>query len=100
MMESWKEYLDLKAKLEHQLELERCRLFESVVAEIVACVEVFGITEREIFKSERADTRKRRKAKYFDPTTGRTWSGVGREPLWIKGKDRSAFVLNEPESDR
>ena len=27
-------------------------------------------------------------AKYRNPETGGTWSGRGREPAWIKGKNR------------
>jgi DNA-binding protein H-NS len=32
-------------------------------------------------------------AKYQDPKTGATWSGRGREPLWIKGKKRDRFLI-------
>jgi len=28
-----------------------------------------------------------------DPKTGATWSGRGREPLWIKGKKRERFQI-------
>ncbi|WP_448169044.1 H-NS histone family protein [Burkholderia ambifaria] len=98
MMESWKNYLVLKARLELQLEMERRRLFESVLAEIVECVRVFGITERDIFESESMGIRKRRKTKYFDPVTGSTWSGVGREPHWIKGRDKREFAIDEEDS--
>ncbi len=100
MMESWKNYQEMKARLELQLDLERRRLFDSVLAEIIECVMVFGITERDIFQSDLTRTRKRRKAKYFDPITGSTWSGVGREPHWIKGRDRAEFVIDEADSEQ
>ena len=33
-------------------------------------------------------------AKYADPKTGKTWSGVGRAPAWIAGaKNRDAFLV-------
>lgn len=33
-------------------------------------------------------------AKYRDPATGKTWTGVGRAPAWIAGaKDRSKFLI-------
>ena len=32
-------------------------------------------------------------AKFRDPETGKTWSGRGREPVWIKGKDREEFKI-------
>lgn len=99
MMDSWKSYQEMKARLELQLDMERRRLFDSVLAEIVECVKVFGITESDIFSSESTGTRKRRKAKYFDPVTGSTWSGVGREPQWIKGRDRRDFAIDKADSE-
>ncbi len=32
-------------------------------------------------------------AKFRDPETGKTWSGRGREPVWIKGKNREEFKI-------
>ncbi|MBJ9963672.1 hypothetical protein CFB84_10525 [Burkholderia aenigmatica] len=32
-------------------------------------------------------------AKYRDPASGKEWSGRGREPEWLKGKDRAAFLI-------
>jgi len=35
-------------------------------------------------------------AKYQDPATGVTWSGVGRAPAWIaSAKDRTTFLINK-----
>lgn len=31
--------------------------------------------------------------KYRDPATGATWTGRGKPPLWIAGKDRSTFQI-------
>jgi DNA-binding protein H-NS len=32
-------------------------------------------------------------ARYRDPDSGRTWSGFGREPNWIKGRNRDEFRI-------
>src|SRR4051794_36700875 len=32
-------------------------------------------------------------AKFRNPETGKTWSGRGREPTWIKGKNREEFKV-------
>ncbi|MET3625168.1 H-NS histone family protein [Burkholderia ambifaria] len=38
--------------------------------------------------------------KYRDPATGKTWSGRGRVPAWIAGKDRTAFLIEDaPPTD-
>ncbi|WP_211259618.1 H-NS histone family protein [Belnapia moabensis] len=33
--------------------------------------------------------------KYRNPETGEAWTGRGREPGWIKGKDRQEFEIKE-----
>ncbi|WP_390885660.1 H-NS family nucleoid-associated regulatory protein [Burkholderia territorii] len=33
--------------------------------------------------------------RYFDPVSGAIWSGRGREPHWIRGKDRRQFELTD-----
>jgi len=38
-----------------------------------------------------ADKRKKVVAKYRDPATGQTWSGRGRVPKWLVGKDLPEF---------
>lgn len=47
-------------------------------------------------------TRKGTKAKikYRDPASGATWSGRGKAPDWIKGKDFGDFLLPEDEQIR
>ncbi len=32
-------------------------------------------------------------AKYRDPDSGATWSGRGKPPAWIAGKDRTQFLI-------
>jgi DNA-binding protein H-NS len=33
------------------------------------------------------------KPKYRDPMTGKTWSGRGKTPVWIRGKDPKQFLI-------
>ncbi len=33
--------------------------------------------------------------KFRNPETGDMWTGRGREPTWIKGKDREEFVIEQ-----
>ncbi len=37
--------------------------------------------------------------KYRDPATGQTWTGRGKPPLWIAGKDRLQFLIEPPLAD-
>jgi DNA-binding protein H-NS len=37
------------------------------------------------------------KAKYRNPETGKTWSGMGTVPGWIRGRDRSQFLIGDEQ---
>jgi DNA-binding protein H-NS len=32
--------------------------------------------------------------KYRDPATGATWTGRGKPPNWINGKDRDSMLID------
>ncbi|WP_081069461.1 H-NS histone family protein [Burkholderia stagnalis] len=98
-MESYKLYLKKKAKLEEELLNERRQIIDFVIAEIRECVESFELTPEDIFPNANKKTRKR-KAKYFDPRTGRTWSGVGRVPLWLRDHDWKDFLIDAPSDEQ
>jgi DNA-binding protein H-NS len=34
--------------------------------------------------------------RYENPTTGEKWSGRGKTPNWLKGKDRSQYEIKKP----
>lgn len=51
-------------------------------------IEAFGGLKSKAFGSKA-------KAKYRDPATGNTWSGRGKPPLWIKGKNKDDFLITE-----
>lgn len=44
-------------------------------------------------RKSRKDGGAKRAVKFRNLETGETWSGVGREPSWIKGKDREGFKI-------
>ncbi len=89
----YKSFMEKKALLEEQLQRERLAISEVVLLEVRRCIEEFGFTHNEVFPAGATGLRKRR-AKYFDPRTGRTWSGVGREPAWLRGQDRNRFLID------
>ncbi|REG50971.1 H-NS histone family protein [Paraburkholderia sp. BL6669N2] len=53
----------------------------------------FGFTATDIFGGRRLK-RSPTTSLFRNPETGATWSGRGREPHWIEGKDREAFRIS------
>ena len=46
-------------------------------------------------RKPRSDIGEKRAPKFRDPQSGATWSGRGREPAWLKGKNRQDFAVKE-----
>ncbi|MDF3084396.1 H-NS histone family protein [Burkholderia sola] len=92
MLETYRNYIEFKNRLDQELELERRKVISEVISEIHACIDLFKLSEADIFPNKQ-EHRRTRKPKYYDPVSGQTWSGVGREPLWIKNEDRSKYLI-------
>lgn len=83
--------LDERIKAEYQL------LRDSACATAAELIKRYELTSKEVFGFGAAARTRARKAtvavKYMEPGTGRTWTGRGKEPVWIRGKDRAAFLV-------
>lgn len=59
-----------------------------------ALADEHGITTDELFPSSKAKKSASVGApKYRDPASGATWTGRGKQPRWIEGKDRTTFLV-------
>lgn len=100
-------YLELKSQLallELRIEIAQATEKPKVIEEIRARMAEWGIELRDLQDARKSPKYVPKKSgrylpKYRDPDSGSTWSGKGREPGWIAGKDRSAFSLTMPEAD-
>ena len=96
-MATYKELLKQQEALALQVEEARKREIADAVTQVRQMVSEFGLTERDVFPSGRKSggTRTGGKVapKYRDPATGQTWTGRGKAPKWIDGKDRSKYLI-------
>lgn len=84
------------ATLQAKAEAVRQKECEGVIAQIKALMADYGLNLADITGRQRARSTKARaanKARYRNPETGQTWSGFGRAPGWIAGKDRASFAV-------
>ncbi len=94
---SYKEITAQIEKLTKQAEQARVQELESVIAQIRQLMGEFGITAGDL--GLKAPGRARKKSastsapKFRDPESGATWTGRGRAPAWIAGKDRSKYAI-------
>ncbi|WP_338510325.1 H-NS histone family protein [Burkholderia gladioli] len=91
---SYPELLAERAALEQKIALARSEKRASAIATIKQMMSEFDIDVAEL-GGRRAPKRLagQQPAKYRDPESGKTWSGRGKAPAWIAGKDRSAFEI-------
>ncbi|CAJ0783431.1 H-NS histone family protein [Ralstonia chuxiongensis] len=94
-MATYKDLLAQKEQLELQLEAARVAELEAVIAHTRQIVAEYGLTAQDIGLASKGKKRKGMAVapKYADPKTGATWSGRGRAPAWIAGKNFDRFLI-------
>jgi DNA-binding protein H-NS len=69
---------------------------QAYLATVREHVALYGITEEELLRA--AGFRKARKqrapAQYYDPSTGKSWSGRGPRPKWLEGKALDDYLVD------
>ncbi|CAN7793129.1 H-NS histone family protein [Caballeronia sp. LjRoot34] len=93
---NYRDLLAQAAELDRKIASAREVEAADAIAEIKAKVAEFGFTVEDVFSTKKARKQRERSGPtYRDPESGATWSGKGREPGWIKGKDRATFIAGD-----
>lgn len=84
-----------KEALEAQIESARKTEHAAAITQIKALVAAHGLTAKDIFGGAKRGRKASSSvaAKYKDPISGATWTGRGKAPKWINGKDRAQFAI-------
>jgi DNA-binding protein H-NS len=89
-----KQLLQAREELDRKIAEARKQAKADAIARVRAIVAEFDLTARDVFP---AATRKGAanpgEPKYRDPVSGKVWTGRGKPPNWIQGKDRSQFLI-------
>lgn len=93
-MTNYQSLLDQKAALDAQiadaLKVEKA----AAIAQARSLVGQYDLTQAEVFPA--AGTKPAGTVgapRYRDPATGSTWTGRGKPPNWILGKDRQQYLI-------
>jgi DNA-binding protein H-NS len=65
----------------------------AMIRRILESMAAYSISVGELAIAARGKHRKQAEVRYRDPDSGATWSGRGKPPRWIAGKDRDAFRI-------
>ncbi len=96
-MATYKELLAQREALDSQIDKARQSELSDAVSRVKQLIDEFGLTQADIFggsRKGRTPTAGRKvAAKYRNPETNETWTGRGRQPKWIQGKDVKDFAI-------
>jgi DNA-binding protein H-NS len=99
MMSTLAELVKQRQALDAQIEQARQTEIADALGKVKALVAEYSLTAQDIFGASKrgpkaAGASKNPVApKYRDAGTGQTWTGRGKAPKWIEGKDRAQFVI-------
>ncbi len=96
-MATYKELLQQQQALALEVEQARKREISDAVTQVRNLISEFGLSASDVFPSGRKPSGPRAGGKvapkYRDPATGQTWTGRGKAPKWIDGKDRTKYLI-------
>ena len=95
-MTSYAEYVEQIAKLQSLAEAARKDEINGAVKAIKDLMQQHGITMEDLSSGTRVKTTKVKgtvAAQFKNPETGETWTGRGRAPRWLDGKDKEQFRI-------
>jgi DNA-binding protein H-NS len=97
-MADLQELLRQQQALNAQIEEARRSEVASAVAKVRELVQQYALTTNDVFPGGSGGRRRSRvlgkvAPKYRDPTSGKTWTGRGKAPKWIEGKDRNQYAI-------
>lgn len=98
MTQTYKELIQQREGLELAIAQARQNEISSAVSKVRELVAEYGLTAQDIFpgrasKSGVVKPVSKVAAKYRDAETNQTWTGRGKAPKWIDGKDRTPFII-------
>lgn len=95
-MTTYAEYVEQIAKLQSLAEAARKDEINGAIQKIRELMQLHGVTVEDLASGSRAKPSKNKAtvaAQFKNLETGETWSGRGRAPRWLDGKDRDAYRI-------
>jgi DNA-binding protein H-NS len=95
-MATYKELQDQIAALQNKAEETRAQELDGAIQEIRALMQEYGISLQDLTSAGKTKGKKsKQQAKVqFQDAGGKAWSGRGRMPGWLKGKDKEKFRVS------
>jgi DNA-binding protein H-NS len=96
-MATYKQLTAQLDKLHKEVAVAREKEIADAIVDIKGKIAEYSLTIEELgFSSRRGGTAKKKPLppKYRNPKTGETWSGRGRSPAWLAGRNKERFLID------
>jgi DNA-binding protein H-NS len=91
-MSTLAELLAQREAIEQQIDMIRKEERRNAIVDVLQIIKDFELTEQDLFGKKKG-TPGVLPPKYRNPETGQTWSGKGRAPNWLEGRNREDFLI-------
>jgi DNA-binding protein H-NS len=94
-MTTYQEYTAKIAELQQLAEEARKNELAGAKAQIAGIMKQYGLNIDDLrdAKTKTAKAHSPVPVKYRDDATGETWTGRGRPPRWLEGKDKDQYLI-------
>lgn len=92
-MSQYEELIRQRNLLDQQIKEIKERERAAAIDTIKNLIEAHDLKVEDIFSKKSSTVGKKVPAKYLNPENGETWTGRGKAPVWIAGKEREAFLI-------
>ena len=96
-MPTYQEYQEQIAKLQTLAEQARQDELVDARRKVRELMDAYNLSPSDLAESNKKTTQVEKKgtvqAKYRDPESGTTWTGRGRAPRWLNGRDKEEFLI-------
>lgn len=87
------ELLAQKEAIEQQIKALRKSERLEAISKVREVIAAFDISAEELFGRKAKASRGKVAPKYRDPVSGKTWTGRGRAPRWLDGRNPGDFLI-------
>jgi DNA-binding protein H-NS len=92
-MSNYDELIEQRKLLDQQILAIQQKEKQEAIELIKIMIEKHALSASDLFSKKVNQANKKVPAKYRNPATGETWTGRGKAPLWIVGKERETFII-------
>jgi DNA-binding protein H-NS len=100
MSSTYQELIAQREALDRAIDEARRQELKTAITQVKQIIAQYALTEKDVFGGAAGAEKKNAKQgmkvmpKYRNTATGQTWTGRGKPPVWIAGKDRTPFLIN------